>query len=443
MRVAYLINSYPKVSHTFIRREILELERQGLEIERFALRGWDYPTPEPLDEIERSKSRYVLRQPVAAMLWSVLSTAARYPHGIVSALGAAIRSMRKTERSRVFHLAYLVEACVIAQWLEERDVDHLHAHFGTNGAQVAMLAHIITGISYSFTMHGSEEWDRPEYLGLPQKVAHASFVAAVSSYTRSQLYRWSAREHWSKIRVVRCGLDGQFLDRPPASSRPSRRFIFVGRLGQYIDGRPYEGKGTSVLLDAVATLAAEGLDFELVFAGDGEGRAQVEAEAVRLQVADRINVTGWVDGRQVLEHLQVARCLVLPSFAEGLPIVITEAFACARPVIATFVGGVPELVEPGRSGWLVPAGSSRQLADAMRQCLQHSDAEIAEMGRCGREKVMQLHDVRTEASRLARLFRQAHAAARNSKMVGASADEYGGVVRGQRQRRLEPARVDD
>lgn len=274
----------------------------------------------------------------------------------------------------------------------------MHAHFGTNGAEIALLAHLISRIPYSFTVHGPEEFDKPEYLGLREKIRHASFVCAISSYGRGQLYRWVPYEHWSKIKIVRCGLDKRFIMPSPQAAIPSHSFVCVGRL--------CEQKGQLLLVEAVARLASEGLPIEIVFAGDGELRNEVERRADELGVRDKISITGWISAADVREQILGARALVLPSFAEGIPVVLMEAMALERAVVTTYVGGIPELVVDGETGWLLPAGSVDDLVTALRDCINCPSERMAEMGRNGRLRVLELHDINRECTKLAELIGQ-------------------------------------
>jgi glycosyltransferase involved in cell wall biosynthesis len=125
---------------------------------------------------------------------------------------------------------------------------------------------------------------------------------------------------------------------------------------------------------------------------------------------DQVRITGWISGREVQEELQRARALVLASFGEGLPVVIMEAMALSKPVISTYVAGIPELVADGETGWLIPAGDEVRLAAAMHACLQTDSATLRSMGRAARTRVLANHDVDKEASKLAELFRSSLAA---------------------------------
>jgi glycosyltransferase involved in cell wall biosynthesis len=144
----------------------------------------------------------------------------------------------------------------------------------------------------------------------------------------------------------------------------------------------------------------------LVLAGDGEMRPDIEALIERLGLQPRVRITGWIGSGQVRDEIGAARALVLPSFAEGLPVVIMEAMALRRPVITTFVAGVPELVQAGANGWLVPAGDVEALTDAMAACLATDQETLARMGEAARARVLVRHDVDREAAKLAVLFGQ-------------------------------------
>lgn len=397
MRIAYFINQYPKVSHSFIRREILALERQGIEVQRIALRGWDGELQDSDDIAERSKTRYVLENGVKGLLKPLLEVLRAQPRRFFSALWLALRMGRRADRSWPYHLIYLAEACRVVQWLQAFGAEHVHAHFGTNSTEVVMLANALGGPPYSFTVHGPEEFDKPQFLHIDEKVRRAAFVAAVSSYGRSQLYRWVAHAHWNKVKVVHCGLEAAFHAGPPVPVPAVPRLVCVGRL--------CEQKGQLLLLEAAQKLAAQGTAFELVLAGDGEMRAEIETLIARHGLQGQVRITGWISSGQVREELLAARALVLPSFAEGLPVVIMEAMALRRPVLTTYVAGIPELVRPGENGWLFPAGAVQELAAAMADCLGQPDEVLQRMGDAAHQRVLERHDIDTEVAKLASYFR--------------------------------------
>ncbi|VVM43501.1 Glycosyltransferase Gtf1 [Pseudomonas fluorescens] len=400
MRIAYFINQYPKVSHSFIRREILALERQGFEVQRIALRGWDAELVDGEDVAERDKTRYVLQDGVKGLAVPVLQALRAEPRRFFAALWLALRMGRRADRPWPYHLVYLAEACLVLNWLRAFGAEHVHAHFGTNSTEVVMLANALGGPAYSFTVHGPEEFDKPQSIYLGEKVRRAAFVAAISSYGRSQLYRWVAHTHWEKVKVVHCGLERAFHEVPAVAMPSVPRLVCVGRL--------CEQKGQLLLLEAARILAEQGVEFELVLAGDGEMRGQIEALIVLHGLQSRVRITGWISSDQVRAQILAARAMVLPSFAEGLPVVIMEAMALRRPVLTTYVAGIPELVSPGENGWLFPAGAVDELAAAMADCLAQPAEVLQRMGESAYQKVLERHDIDTEAAKLASLLR-AHA----------------------------------
>jgi colanic acid/amylovoran biosynthesis glycosyltransferase len=397
MKIAYFVNQYPKVSHSFIRREILALERQGVQVLRIALRGWDADVVDSDDLEERQKTRFVLREGVASLILSLLRTSITTPRQFLSALLLAMKMSRKGGRSFFFHLAYLAEACRMVPWLKDFGASHLHAHFGTNSAEVAMLAHILGGPPYSMTVHGPEEFDKPVSIHLSDKIRRAKFVVAISSYGRSQIFRWVEHVFWPNVKVVHCGLEPAFYDGvPPVPFPDAPRLVCVGRL--------CEQKGQLLLLEAARKLKQRNIQFELVLAGDGEMRSEIDHLIEVYGLRDCVRITGWISSAQVRMELLAARGMVLPSFAEGLPVVIMESLALRRPVISTFVAGIPELVRHGENGWLIPPGEVEPLVAAMSECISATPDRLQELGNAGRLRVIERHSVDIEAKKLVKLF---------------------------------------
>jgi glycosyltransferase involved in cell wall biosynthesis len=396
-RVGYLINHYPKVSHTFIRREILGLEKQGFDVFRMAVRGWDDPAPDPVDQIEKGKTRYLLKDGMGRLLKASVAMALSSPGRFLSALKLALKMSRGGDRPWPYHLIYLAEACVAVPMLRAAGVSHLHAHFATNPAELAALIAELGGPSYSVMVHGSEEFDRPASLYLGEKIHRARFVTAITSFCRSQLFRWCDPADWDKIQIVRCGLDPEFHQVEAPAPR-GHRMVAVGRMS--------EQKGYLLLIEAAARVAARVPDFELVLAGDGEQRALIEASIARHGLQRQVRITGWVSSARVREEILGARAMVVSSFAEGLPVVMMEAMALGRPCVSSCIAGIPELVTNGENGWLVPAGDAQALADAMVACLTLDDAELTRVGQAARATALARHDIDREAARLAELLHE-------------------------------------
>jgi colanic acid/amylovoran biosynthesis glycosyltransferase len=394
MKITYFINQYPKVSHTFVRREILALEGLGMDIQRIALRGWNEVLPDPVDQKERDKTRYVLRHGALSLFLPTLSFALRAPIRLMRAFRLAIRMSFDTDRRILHHLVCVMEGCVALRWVRQHASTHVHAHFGTNSAEVAVHMRILGGPPFSFTAHGPREFIAP--LALDEKLRHAKFAVAISSFGRSQLYMRSAHADWDKIHVVRCGIERQFYENAPVPQNTSQTFLCIGRLS--------EAKGQMLLLAAVARLIARGVNLYLTIAGDGPMRSALEEFIVRHELGNRVRITGWISSAQVRAEIIGCRALILPSFAEGLPVVLMEAMSLRKPVLATYVAGIPELVQHNVSGWLFPAGSSSELEAALEDCLSRSEQSLGSMGREGFARVLLHHSVETEVVKLAALI---------------------------------------
>lgn len=390
MTIAYLVNRYPAVSHTFIRREIAGLEAAGATVLRYSIRRGEGPFPDPRDAAEADRTIVVLAGAMR-LLGAMALMKLTHPLRVLGATRIAWRMARKAGTLKWRYLAYLIEAAWLVRDWQRRGVAHVHAHFGTNPAAVARLARAMGGPPYSFTVHGPDEFDAPGAIDLNGKIADAAFVAAISDYGRSQLMRWADWQDWPKIGIVRCGLDADFIAVEPTALPAAPQLCYVGRLSAQ--------KGLPVLIDAVAQVALDHPDLRITIVGDGPLRADLEARATALGIAKHLDFVGSASNADVARHIAAARALVVPSFAEGLPVVIMEALALGRPVIATAVAGIPELVDAD-DGWIVPAGNADALAGAMRQALAASPERLAELGAEGRVRVAARHDAAANAKTL-------------------------------------------
>lgn len=397
MKIAYLVNQYPKVSHSFIRREISALEACGLSVTRFSIRSCESELVDPEDKEELHKTQIILNVGILGLLFKLLTIAFTKPISFLKALFLALKVGKKSQQGILYHIIYLAEACVLQGWLQKAGVTHLHAHFGTNSTTVAMLCQAIGGTPYSFTVHGPEEFDSPYNLALTEKINRAKFVVTISSFSKSQLYRWCNYQQWPKINVIRCGVDANYFEQPtiPIPSEPN--LVCVGRL--------CEQKGQLLLLEALKNLINDNIECQLTLVGDGSLRPEIENLIQEYGLENQVKITGWASGTEVQKYIMNSRALVLPSFAEGLPVVIMEALALERPVITTYVAGIPELVQSEVNGWLIPSGSVPALTEIMRQVLQLPTERLEQMGKAGCVTVKMLHNTAQEAGKLAKLFR--------------------------------------
>lgn len=387
--IAYLMNTYPLTSTTFIRREIEAHERRGMPVTRYALRQWDGELVDPLDIAEIDRTHYILSGNAGGLLKAFFRELTTNPGGLMKALGPWWSLLKHARGGLVRHVAYLMEACYFRQRAAADKIDHVHVHFLTNSTAVAMLARIMGGPTYSATVHGPDELTDAPLLDFPAKIDHASFIAAITHFCKSQLIRFSSIAAADKIKIIHCGLDLSGFDATPPPD--NKTLVCVGRLCPQ--------KGQAQLPAAVAALRAEFPDMKLVLVGDGESRSEIEAEIARRGVGDMIEITGWMENTRVREAVKNARAFLLPSYAEGLPVVIMEALALGRPVISTYIAGIPELVDED-CGWIIPAGDGDALIRVMREALTASPEKLAALGAEGRRRIEDRHDVDKEAAAL-------------------------------------------
>lgn len=403
VKIAYVLNTYPQPSHSFIRREIHALERAGFEVVRLVMRRFEGPLVDPLNEAERQCSEYVLERGALGLLSALFRQTLRHPRGVLRACSQAIGLARRARGGVLRHLAYLAEAAYVARRCAEEGVEHVHAHFGTNAPAVAMLARAMGGPTYSFTVHGPEEFDEPVALSLGAKMRRASFSVAVSQFGRAQLCRWAGFDVWSRIKVVQCGIEPSVYSAPVPLPDGPLHLVTIARF--------VEQKGQMTLVLAMAALKTSHPDIHLTLVGDGHMRRDIEMAIEKHGLTDNVTLTGWVDEARVNEALATSHAIVMPSFAEGLPLVVMEAMAVGRPVVSTYIAGIPELVTPD-CGLLVPAGDVAALSRALIALSKTAPERLTRMGLAGRDRALARHDVNVEAAKLAGHIRAAVAADR-------------------------------
>lgn len=397
MKIAYVLNTYPQPSHSFIRREIQALERLGFDVVRLAMRRGDTTLVDVRDQEEATRTDYVLDRGGLGLLSDVFLVGLRSPRRLFKACALAWHMGRASPSGVLRHLIYLAEAAHVARRCKTQGITHVHAHFGTNATAVALLSDALGGCRYSFTVHGPEEFDSVHGLSLAKKLERASFAVGVSQFGRSQLCRWAPFDAWPRLKVVHCGIErtafGAYVPMPEGPLR----LVTIGRF--------VEQKGQMVLVNALARLQSIHPQVRITLVGDGEMRTDLESAVMDAGLGEMVRFAGWLDQEGVRREIDAAHALVMPSFAEGLPMVIMEAMAAARPVIATQIAGIPELVEQGRSGWLVPAGDASALAEVIALVAEKSIDDIAEMGQAARTRVLERHDIDDQARKLAEFIR--------------------------------------
>jgi colanic acid/amylovoran biosynthesis glycosyltransferase len=403
MELAYLTSVYPGVSNTFVEREVRMLRAHGTRVETLSVRRGD--ADDVLSERHREAldSTWAIRPDGLSRLpLAHLRAFARSPRAYLRALALALRMSPGGARAMLWQGFYFVQAIALWDHLEPTPIRHVHVHFSNVAADVALLACAYGGPawSWSMTIHGPTDFYNVDPLNLPEKIRRAGFVICIGDFCRSQVSRCVSPDHWDKLEIVHCGVDMVEFQAPEAAAaRPSDRpleLLSVGRLAP--------DKGQPVLLRALAALGARGYDVRATLVGNGEERERLEALAAELGVADRVRLTGAVGQDEIHALYARADVFCLPSFAEGVPVVLMEAMAMQVPVVATTIMGVPELVEDGRTGLLVPPANVERLTDAIARLAD--DGGLRErLGRAGREKVADEFELGAVGERLLEVFR--------------------------------------
>jgi colanic acid/amylovoran biosynthesis glycosyltransferase len=398
IRLGYLVSQYPAVNHTHILREIRGLRGLGFEVHVASIRPPDRP-PAQLTEIEKVEAGStftVLRAGPAAILGAHVMTFLRRPLKYLAGLAFAIQLSGPNFRATTSNLFYFAEAVVAGRYFERLALTHVHTHFSST---VALLLARVFPISFSATIHGSAEFEDPVGFHLREKVARAQFVRAISDYGAGQLKRASDPEHWPKIEVVRLGVDTSvFTPRPVPPGTPRIELLYVGSLAP--------PKGHAILIPALDRLIKEGhTAIHLRLVGDGPLRPRLEEMIAARNLKHHVTLEGACNQDRVLEFYRQASLFVLPSLAEGVPVVLMEAMPMEIPCLATAITGVPELIRHGIDGWLIPPGSEQELAVAIAKLI--ADPKLRQrLGQAGRKRVQQHYELGSNIEQLAELYRE-------------------------------------
>ncbi len=395
-RIAYLTGEYPRATDTFIQREVAGLRMLGITVETCSIRRTD--ASHHVGEEQRAEAARTFHILEAAknpirLLASHARLFGSNPRRYLTALAQAWRTRAPGFKSALYQMIYFAEAGMLARHMQQRGVTHLHNHIATASCTVAMLSSALSGIPYSFTLHGPDIFFEPHRWRLDAKIASARFVACISHFCRAQAMNFSAQEHWNKLHIVHCGVEPERYTAAPRAR--GKHLLFVGRLAGV--------KGVPILLEALQALRETHLDMHVTLIGDGPEREALEARAHDMGLSEFVDFVGYKSQSEVADALGQSDIFVLPSFAEGVPVVLMEAMAAAVPVVTTHVAGVPELVEDGVHGILTHAGDSASLAAAIDQLLSDPNKSAA-MGEAGRDKVRAAFNITHESAWLAELL---------------------------------------
>ena len=425
-KIGYLASHYPAVSHSFVWREVQALRALGMPVETISV--WRTPDSELLtgEDREAAATTFAIL-PIRAVRFITIHTRAfgRRPLAYLRTLARAVRLASPGARGRLWQIFYFGEAVVVADHCARAGVRHLHAQFADSAMDVALLATAYAGgdRTWSVALHGPVEFYNVDTRRLPEKTADADFVQAISEFGRSQVMSFLDEEEWAKVHVVHCGVDPTVY----AASEASTQGRAPGAIDILCVGRLVHHKGQSLLIRSVAELVRRGIDARLVLIGDGPSRGSLEKLVATLGLTGRVSVLGSVGQDEIQAHYLSCDVFCLPSFAEGIPVVLMEAMALQRPVVTTAVMGIPELVEHDISGLIVPPGNADALVAAVC-ALADNPARRREMGSAGRAKIVAEFDVRRSAEQLRVLFEAARPELRRDPAAAGGMSSNGSAV---------------
>lgn len=399
LRIAYLTGLYARPSDTFIRQEVNQLRALGADVKTFSIRRPD-PGPSPDEDVvaHQRDTEYLLEAGLPRLAWEAFWGALRRPMKTLRAMATAWRSRPPGLSGLIRQAVCYLEAARLAVRLRSERIELLHNHIGENSATVAMLASALSGVPFSLTIHGPGIFYAPHYWSLDEKLQRAAFTACITDYCRSQCQVFVPSEAWDRLHVVRCAVPEAFLGEAPEATPEATppTFVCVGRL--------CSEKAQVLLVEAAKRLADQGRSFRIRLIGDGPERAAIEAAIRRNRVENVVEVLGWRASHEIAEQLRSARALVSCSFAEGLPIVLMEAYALQKPVIATRIAANYELVEDDQTGWLIAPGCIEALTKALESALDAMPERLQRYGAEGRRRVLERHHPQKQARRLHELM---------------------------------------
>lgn len=396
--IAYLVSRYPTLSMIFVLREVLALRALGFRIETASINPPDRPPEEltPQERDEAARTYCVKCHGVAGAAMAHAQTLIRNFAGYFRGLALAFRLAGLDLARLLLNLAYFTEGLMVGQWMRRNRQRHLHIHLASQAASVGLFTHCVFRVGYSLTVHGPDEFDDARGQYLAQKIAAASFVVCISSYTRSQLMKLSPYAGWSKFHIARLGVDSSVF--APSERSPSPdcfEILCVGRLTP--------AKGQHLLIDAVNSLTLEGRRVRLRLVGSGPDEPSLRTQSAGLAHPECVVFEGAVNQDRIRGLYAAAHVFCLASFAEGLPVVLMEAMAMGIPCVSTNIAGIPELIRNEVDGLLVPAGDTAALAEALAH-LMVDEGLCKRIALSGRARILEHYDLARNAAALAEIF---------------------------------------
>lgn len=397
-RIAYLISKYPAVSHTFILREVLALRERGIAIDTASINTG--PPNERLthaEQAEAARTFYIKAQSARGALKCLAWFLVHRPSALLGSLRTALSMGAPDPARTLLCIFYWIEAAILARWMQQQALTHLHVHFASQAASVGLLATYLAPVTLSMTVHGPDEFYDVSNSFLFQKVARADFVTCISFFAQSQMMKISASHHWHKFEVSRLGVNtSHFLTRPVRTEPQCFEILCVGRL--------VSSKGQRILIEAASRLVCAGRHVHFTFVGDGPDRFALEQLVSERALGRQVSFAGAINQDDIQSFYAAADIFALASFAEGIPVVLMEAMAMEVPCVATHINGIPELIRDGIDGLLVAPSDIEGLAAAIAFLIDDPSLRQT-IGASGRIRVRECYELAESACRLAEIFR--------------------------------------
>lgn len=395
-KIAYLVSEYPAISHAFIYTEIAELRKQGVSVDTFSINLTKNASQlQPLEQAEIESTIYIKAINPIKALFSTVSFLIKHPQRYTKMFMAALSLGKKGLKSFLKGLGYLVESVLLLNELNKRNISHVHNHFGNAAAMVAMISERSGLISYSLSLHGPAIFDSVDSELLEEKIKHAKFIRTISQYCQSQAMKLVPFEYWHKFSIVRCGVDLNHFSCHETNKNEVPVLLCVGRL--------VSQKAQHILVEASYQLKNQGIEHQLIFVGAGPDLQSLEHLVAQRKLDSVVSFAGAIGQQALIHYYNKADILVLPSFSEGIPVVLMEAMAMKLPVVSTRVAGIPELIESECEGLLVSPSSVGELSDAIQKLI-HNPSLTKEYSDNAFHKVTEHYNASINSIKMAELF---------------------------------------
>ena len=371
--IAYIANEFPSPLEPYVTDEITELRRRGA---RVICCSGKRVSPNHLSLAERAfwKETHFFQPLSDGELVRAAHRLASDRHHLWQLLRPLLWERGTSPARRIRALGHTLMGAALAEQLAPLDVDHIHAHHGYFASWMALAAARLLGIGFSFTLHGSDLLQRADLLSA--KLRACQFCVTVSDFNRQYILRSYPSTPAEKIIVQRLGVDRVLHWPTPPPAAEAEVEAEQRRLCLLSVGRLHWVKDYRFLIQACAALRDQGLDFMCWIVGEGPERRALESQIAALGLQERVYLIGHVSRTELQGYYRYADLVVMTSKSEGIPVVLMEAMAHEKLVLAPAITGIPELVEHQRTGFLYQSGSLPDFVSAVRW-IQANKASLA------------------------------------------------------------------